>query len=116
MILSFPRMLSTSAEGVVRSVDANRGDLVTQGGQICHFGLLTEDNLLCSSPKSKMRLPFCLGQTFVANLEQVEVVPSARSSKLRDRHELIDDTLQARKGWRRPNVISEFREIVQQSE
>ena len=63
-----------------------------------------------------MHLPFCLGQTFVANLEQVEVVPCARSSKLRDRHELVDDTLQVRKGRWRSNVISEFREIVQQIE
>ena len=62
-----------------------------------------------------MRRPFRLGQTFVTDFEQVEVIPCARSSKLRDRDKLIN-TLQVRKGWRRSNIVSEPRKIDQQTE
>lgn len=59
-----------------------------------------------------MHRPFNLGQAVVANFEQIEVIPCARSSELRDRDQLIDDTLQIRKGWWRSDVIAEFHGVA----
>ena len=42
----------------------------------------------CSSPKCETHHPLYFGQAFVADLEQVEVVPCARYSKLHDLDEI----------------------------